>query len=120
MKEMGRRYASKMSWGQCGGESRDIRDVPTRLCVIPHGLDRLSEGQTGYFHVKSGTRPQDVCGPAVGVSHRISVCLVVFWSRKSPTQNQMENRQTLGVNRDPEHKLSSQQRQSTRGLLMSN
>ena len=80
IKEFGGRYPLEVSWGRFGGESRDTRDAPPDLCVIPHRLDRISAGQTGHSHRTNGTRPQDGCNPNVGVSRRISLCLLFFLS----------------------------------------
>ena len=47
------------------------------FCLLPtHRLDRMSPGQTGHFHRTNGTRPRDGCGPEVGVSRQISLCLL--------------------------------------------
>ena len=84
IRKFGGRYASEVSRGQFGGESRDTRDVRPDLRVITHTLDRMSAGQRGHSHGTNRTHPRDSCNPNVGVSRRISLCLLFFSSRLYP------------------------------------
>ena len=83
------------------------------LCVTPHTLDRMSAGQTGHFHGTNGTRLRDGCSPGVGVSRRISSCLLVFFSSL-----QMEGLRIDGGNpRSPLEKMHPNLRYISQGTL---
>ena len=60
-----------------GASPRTSGTFPPDFCAIPHGLDRMSAGQTGHFHGTNGTRPRHGCDPKVDVPHLTSLIMFI-------------------------------------------